>query len=547
MCAIRYSGTRDLGLATGILPATIGFSDIGFYAGVAETDWSWNPSIADFDNDGYRDILITNGYPLDVTDHDNTAFRQQSAANVSKKELLAQIPQIKIPNYAFRNTGGRKFDNVTAAWGMETPSFSNGAVYVDLDNDGDLDYVVNNINGEAFVYENTTYERQRQRGSPLAGAREGAREGLRDGARVGPLPGFLDIAFNGGPHNRDGIGAWAEIYYGGHHQVYENSPYRGYLSTVDNKAHFGLGDCRLLDSVRIEWYNGKMQVLRHVAANQLLRVDIRNATTTYIFDAAQVVRRPIFTDISASCNLNYQHRERDYIDFNVEKLLPHKFSQYGPALAAGDLNGDGLDDLVIGASAGETVHPLLLQQKDGTFTMHNLPDIRGKDATYPENMGMLIFDADGDGRPDLYCSSGSNEFPAGTAGYQDRLWMNDGKGNFRLDTAALPLNHTSKSCVKAADFDNDGDLDLFVGGRVAPGNYPLPVSSFIFRNDSKPGHHLGSLPMSRPSACPGHNRSAWSVTPSGRISTTTAGWTLSSWANGCPLRSFITIMGSWSM
>ncbi|MHA4811072.1 VCBS repeat-containing protein [Flavitalea flava] len=436
------------------------FSDISFYAGVAETDWSWNPSLADFDNDGFRDILITNGYPRDVTDHDFSAFRQEKGAAVSKKELISQVPQIRIPDYAFKNKGDLQFENVTKAWGMETPSFSNGAVYVDLDNDGDLDYVVNNINDEAFVYENT-----------LNGS------------------GFLDIIFKGDDKNPDGIGAWAEIYYGnGQLQVFENSPYRGYLSTVEAKAHFGLGRIALIDSAVIKWPNGKQEVLRKVAANQVMTADIRNASTPYGFGLGDRAVKPLFTDITSSAGIQYFHHETDFIDFNKEKLLPHKLSQYGPSLAAGDLDGNGLDDIFIGTSAGEYGQHFLLQQPDGRFLDRTLPAIAGKDTRFPENLGTLIFDADGDGYPDLYCASGSNEFPAGSKDYQDRLWINDGKGNFRLDTSAIPVNYTSKSCVKAADIDHDGDLDLFIGGRVLPGNYPLPVNSFIYRNDSRPGH-----------------------------------------------------------
>ncbi len=443
------------------------FGDISFYTGTAETDWSWNPSIADIDNDGYRDILITNGYPRDVTDHDFVAYRRSSAATVPRKDLIAQIPQIKIPNYAFRNKGDLQFENKTLEWGLGAPSFSNGAVCVDLDNDGDLDYVVNNINDEAFIYENTTNKT----------------------ANDNPAAGWLNIRFAGGPKNVDGIGAWAEIYYDhGRRQVDENSPYRGYLSTVEATAHFGLGHTKVVDSVVVEWPNGKKQVLLQVRANQTLLVDIRNAKLPYSFDKPAKATHTLFTDVTASVGVSYQHHERDYIDFNYEKLLPHKLSQYGPSLAAGDLDGNGLDDIFIGTSAGTYLQQYLLQQPDGRFVSRQLPPLTGKDPGYSENLGTLIFDADGDGHPDIYCAGGSNEFPAGSKNYQDRLWMNDGKGGFVLDTTgAIPLNYTSKSCVKAADFDHDGDLDLFIGGRVLPGSYPLPVSSFIYRNDSRPG------------------------------------------------------------
>jgi enediyne biosynthesis protein E4 len=443
------------------------FSDIGFYTGTAETDWSWNPSIADMDNDGYRDILITNGYPRDVTDHDYTTYKAAYGAAASKQDLIAHIPQIKIPNYAFRNLGDLKFENKTREWGLDAPSFSNGAVCVDLDNDGDLDYVVNNIDDEAFVYENTT----------------------NTTAKDNPAPHWLDIRFAGDKKNVDGIGTFAQIYYdSGRMQVYENSPYRGYLSTAEASAHFGLGRTKVVDSVVVKWPNGKKQVLLNVRANQTLTANIQNARLPWSFDKPVKAANPLFTDVTAITGVTYRHHERDYIDFNLEKLLPHKLSQYGPSLAAGDLDGNGLDDLFIGTSAGTYVQQYLLQQADGKFVNRQLPPLAGKDPGYGENLGTLIFDADGDGRPDIYCAGGSNEFPAGSKNYQDRLWMNLGKGSFILDTTgAVPLNYTSKSCVKAADFDHDGHLDLFVGGRVLPGSYPLPVSSFIYRNESRPG------------------------------------------------------------
>ena len=438
------------------------FSDISFLAGVAETDWSWNPSIADFDNDGNRDIIITNGYPRDVTDHDFAAFRQNSTRDVSKKELIEQMPQIKIANYAFKNAGNLKFDKVTAEWGMETPSFSNGAVYTDLDNDGDLDYVISNINQEAFVYENTTNSKEKIKKN------------------------YLEIQFKGDEKNINGLGAIASIFYAGNKmQVYENSPYRGYLSTVDNKAFFGLDSIKTLDSVVLEWYNGKKQVIQNVRSNQLLKVDIVNANTLIKVDGA-VVANNLFTDVTSSLGVNYFQREADFIDFNEQRLLPHKLSEYGPALASGDVDGNGLDDIII-SGTGDYTPTLLLQQANGKFITKELPIPIGNDTRRPESLGTLLFDADGDGDLDLYLASGSNQFTPHTKNYQDWFYTNDGKGNFTFNETALPTNYTSKSCVKAADYDNDGDLDLFIGGRVLPNNYPMPVSSFIYRNDTKNG------------------------------------------------------------
>ncbi len=440
------------------------FSDIAFYTGTAETDWSWSPLLADVDNDGNRDILITNGYPRDVTDHDFTAFRGKARNLVGKDQLIAEIPSIKVPNCAFKNNGRLQFENSSTAWGITDPSFSNGAVCADLDNDGDLDYVVNNINDPAFVYENTSRSAENKSAN------------------------YITVQFNGNKKNPAGIGAWAAIFYDkGKQQVYENSPYRGYLSTGDTKAFFGLGSITAIDSVVITWTGGKQQTILNPPVNQLLKVAEKNAALSVNPEMQILNKNALFTDISSVTGINYRHQEQDYIDFDKERLLPHKFSEYGPALAAGDVDGNGLDDLFIGGG-GDYPGKFLLQQRNGKFETKDLPAVTAKDARRPENMGVLLFDADNDGDLDLYCASGSNEFIANTKNYQDQFFVNTGKGNFIYDsTVSLPVNYTSKSCVKAADFDNDGDLDLFIGGRCLPGKYPLPVSSFIYRNDSRNG------------------------------------------------------------
>ncbi len=439
------------------------FSDVGFFAGISQTDWSWTPLVTDFDDDGFRDIIITNGYPRDVTDHDFTSFKQEASTIASYSFLLDRIPQVKLANYAFRNNGDVTFSNVSADWGITKPSFSNGAAYADLDNDGDMDMIVNNINDEAFVYENTTMDNAKSH------------------------PNYLAVKLNGDSSNINGLGAWIELHYKGKQQVYEQTPYRGYLSTMQIEPHFGLGNVALIDSLVIKWQDGKEQVLTNVKANQTIKIYKKDANLTYSFSANKNDSTSLFKDVTDQVNIHYVHQDKDFIDFNKQPLLPHKFSEYGPALAVGDIDGNGLDDIISGGSYLYSAREFL-QQPNGKFIQKSL--LTGKDTLDKgrTDEGVLLFDADGDGDPDLYIASGGFQAASNSAAYQDKLYINDGKGNFKEDTSALPVNHTSKFCVRAIDYDKDGDLDLFVSGRVNPGSYPKPVSSFIFRNDSKDGH-----------------------------------------------------------
>lgn len=441
------------------------FSETSFLSGTAQTDWSWCPLITDFDNDGYRDIVITNGYPRDVTDHDFTTFRAEAYLVASKKQILDQIPIVKIPNYAFKNGGNLEFADVTKSWGLGEPSFSNGAAYADLDNDGDMDMVINNIDDDAFIYKNTSRETDKKNNN------------------------YLQVQFKGGPQNKNGIGAWADIYYNhGKHQVYENTPYRGYLSTIQNIAHFGLGKDSLLDSVVIRWQNGKKQTIQNVKANQVLKADVANAHENYTFNLPAINNKSLFREVTGAVGVSYKHKEDDLVDFNIQKLLPHKLSQYTPAVAVGDVDGNGYDDMVVGGTSRYPAQ-LLLQQANGKFIQRDLAPAEQKSASYQfKDEGMLLFDADGDGDLDLYVASGGYEKEPNSPYYQDRIYINDGKGNFKLQEDALPKNLTSKLCVKAIDYNKDGKLDLFVSGRVEPWSYPKPVSSMILRNDSKDGH-----------------------------------------------------------
>lgn len=429
------------------------FSELGQLAGIHSTDWSWSPLLADLDNDGWKDLLITNGYPKDVTNMDFASYKMATMMkgqwDRDMKEVLFQaledLDGAFLPNYVFRNQGGYQFTKANEEWGITHPSYSHGAAVGDLDNDGDLDYVVNNTDAPAFIYENRQQNHH-----------------------------FLQIAPSLDIPRALLYGARFQLFTPLRVQTQTFQPARGYQSSVEPILHFGLGSVTQVDSLVIHWSDGSRQVEQNIVANQ--RMTIRLAKPSPV--KRTIAREQSWlTDITSDLALDFTHRESHYADFKVQSLLWQKYSQLGPALAVGDINGDKLDDIFAGGAFRQP-GTILIQTPDGQFTKRELPGVEH----FGEDVAAVFLDADQDGDTDLYVGSGGSEFPSGSPYYQDRLYWNDGKGHFTLAEGALPALTISTGCVVPADYDQDGDTDLFVGARIHPQNYAEVPTSFLLEN-----------------------------------------------------------------
>jgi enediyne biosynthesis protein E4 len=432
------------------------FSEVGQLAGISNTDWSWAALFCDFDGDTNKDLFVGNGFVKDFSDHDFINFSADKLAKGERlkpgdpvKKLLAEVPTLIIPNYVFKNSGNGQFENKTKEWGLDKPILSYGAAYADLDNDGDMDLVVNNTNDYASIYKNNS-------GASLKN-------------------NFIRVKLEGSVQNRNGIGTKVKIYNKGHIYYQEQFPVRGYQSSVDQRLNFGLGQIKSIDSLVVIWPNDAYQVINNIPVNQTLILKATDARDTYNY-----LKPPVTTLIHTSEILNIKHSENAFNDFTVQRLLPNYLSREGPGLAIGDINHDGLNDVFLGNAKG-SVSKLFYQTTDGNFRQSS-SNTFAKDST-GEATAAAFFDADGDSDMDLYVARGGYEFMENDPAFQDKLFINDGNGNFKEKT--LPALLFSKGCVKPGDWDGDGDLDLFIGGRLVPGKYPLPAPSRILINDGK--------------------------------------------------------------
>ena len=425
------------------------FSDIGQLTGMSKTDWSWAPLIADFDNDGHKDVFITNGIDRDFSNQD---YVRKVKSNLDEKvhmtvlDVVNMMPSEKLANYSYKNNGDLSFENSTKSWGLDKKVNSNGVAYADLDNDGDLDLIVNNMSDIASIYKNNS------------------------------TGNFINIKLIGSDKNKNAIGSKVKIFTDETKQSQELYTTRGYQSCVTNVLNFGLGEEDEIKKIEVVWDNGLVSIVENTKANQTVELNIKDAVS-----ANPIVNvNSNFTKINpVDLGINFTHQENVFNDFLKQVLLPQKLSQQGPALSVGDVNKDRLEDFYIGGAQGQS-GKLYLQNRSGKFDISVQADFE-KDKSFEDN-GSLFFDANNDGYLDLYVTSGGYELAENSPLLQDRLYLNDKKGKF-IKTAVLPKMLSSTKAVKAIDFDNDGDLDLAIGGHSIPGKYPLFSQSYFLRND----------------------------------------------------------------
>jgi enediyne biosynthesis protein E4 len=435
------------------------FSEIARFTGTHATDWSWGALIFDMDSDGEKDIFVANAINRDLTNQDFMAFLADPAniAEASRtrkfdyRKFIDNMPSEPLANYAFKNNGNLSFANKAEEWGLGTPSFSNGAAYGDLDNDGDLDLVVNNVNSPLSVYRNGSNERSDFH--------------------------YLKFKLLGEPKNRNAIGTKVYVHQGERTQMLQQMPNRGFESSVDLRLVFGLGKNPKVDSVTVLWPNDRQQVLRGLRADSTYVLNQEEATEVWTPASSQNQR--LFNDITATSGLDFVHQEADYVDYNKNPLLKQMYSRLGPALAIGDANGDGLDDVYLGGAIGQG-GKLYIQKKDGGFT-NRTPDILKKEMDV-EASDAVFFDADNDGDQDLLVVSGSNEFSDNDPTLVPRLYLNDGKGTFTR-SVTFPTLAINASCIAVADYDRDGDMDVFIGSRLKAGQYGIDPPSYLLTND----------------------------------------------------------------
>jgi len=447
-----------LQLNSGILDTTNAplFNNISRIANVSTTDWSWGPVFADLDNDGWKDLYVSNGTRREINNTDFFNEIAKKSSGFSKKTKTSglqnslKMPSEKTDNFVFRNSKDLTFEKVNSEWGLQYEGFTNGVVYVDLDNDGDLEIVLNNIDAKAVVFENNNKDNNNH----------------------------LSVKFRGTDFNLRGIGVKCTLKNKGTKQFQELTIEHGYISAMAPILHFGLGKLSKIDTLFVEWPDGRTQTIQNVSANQILTINQEDAVNNK--GSKNTLKKRLFASQKNTLNTLFKHIENVYDDYKKEILLPHKTSTFGPYVSVGDLNNDGLDDFYCSGASNQK-GGLFYQNSQGTF---DRKEFASEKEEAHEDMGSLMFDADGDGDLDLYIVSGGNEFEPNSKLLQDRLYKNDGLGNFSKSENALPGMRTSGSRVYKFDFDKDGDLDLFVCGRLVPGNYPAPAKSYILENRS---------------------------------------------------------------